>query len=455
MRHVLILAGLFFSALSINAQVTNSGNMKLFSGARIAFFGDVTNNGTLVDSGLVVTMAGVNPQTVGGSTTTTFNNLTINNTHVTGVTLNQNLNVRGALTLTDGYVNTAPAAILTLTNTATTTGASNASFVSGPMKKTGNTAFVFPVGKNLVHAPFAISAPALITDQFMGEYFKVSPNPLYSVASKEVTLDHVSTCEYWMINQTAGSSVVTVNLSWDTRSCGINFIPDLRIARWDGTQWKNQGNGGTTGTISAGTVVSFSALTNFGPFTLGSISGSNPLPIELTAFEGDCSGSDVVLTWTTASEINNDYFVLERSRDGEHWQVLTAVNGAGNSSAKIHYAYTDPNPLQEKTLYYRILQTDYDGTSKSVGTVSLANCKGVLENTLEVYPNPSNGKFYTQFSGDSDDIQSLQVFNLYGESIAFESDKSVLVDLTGQAAGIYLLVLNLGDEIITQKLIVE
>src|SRR3989344_3689005 len=220
------------------------------------FFGNVTNNGTLTDSGTVVTFFSPSAQTIDGSSVTTFNNLTLNNASVSGITLGQAMNVRGILVFTDGYLVTTATNILGLTGTASVSGASNNSFVSGPAFKTGDQPFVFPVGKNVVYAPIAISAPVLTTDVFTAECFQTDPDALYSVISLEAGLDHVSQCEYWMLDRTTGSSDVTVELSWDTRSCGVTNMADLRVARWDGTQWTNKGNGGTTGTLAAGTVVS-------------------------------------------------------------------------------------------------------------------------------------------------------------------------------------------------------
>jgi hypothetical protein len=266
----IIACFLTVAALNGTAQLTNTGNLKLAPGAEVTIFGNVTNNGTMTDSGTIVTLAGTAPQLVDGSAVTLFNNLRLNN--ATGITLGQAMRVRGTLTFTAGKLTTTATNLLVLENNAVATGASNTSFVNGPVAKTGSQAFVFPTGKNSFYAPIAIGAPALATDRFTAEYFQASPNALYNVNSKELVLDHVSQCEYWMLDRTAGSSNVAVTLSWDTRSCGVSNLADLRVARWDGTQWTDKGNGGTTGNTTAGTVVSGAAVNGFGPFTLASTS---------------------------------------------------------------------------------------------------------------------------------------------------------------------------------------
>jgi len=98
----------------------------------------------------------------------------------------------------------------------------------------------------------------------------------------------------------------------------------------------------------------------------------NPLPITLSDFTGELLNNEshvsVKLNWTTASEKDNDYFTIWRSFDGENWEGISNLFGAGNSNHEIKYEYTDRNiRLQQtshKTIYYRLSQTDYDGTKE-------------------------------------------------------------------------------------------
>lgn len=437
-------------SLTVEAQFANNGAIRLFPGTSVTFFGDLTNNGTWTDFGTVVTLAGSSPQTIGGTSVTTFNNLTVNNTGATGVTLAQDVNVSGALVLVDGYVNTTAANIMGLNNNATTAGASNNSFVSGPVSKTGNQAIVFPVGKNTVYAPIAIAAPGLSTDIFTAEYFQVSPNPSYSVNSKEVTLDHVSQCEYWILDRTNGTSNVTVNLSWDVRSCDVTNLSDLRVARWDGTQWTDNGNGGTTGTTTAGTVVSSAPVTAFSPFTLASISPNNPLPVGLVDFTVECEGNAPVLRWSTASEVHNDFFTIESSSDAKDWTTTANIDGAGNSTVLINYAYTDVSNPGRNT-YYRLKQTDMDGTFADQGIRYLASCaESSLENGITVYPNPSENGGIT--IATEEEILAVSVVNSEGKRIAVDIN---LVDkwlhFTNVPEGIYFIEITTPTKIINQK----
>ncbi|AEA42545.1 T9SS type A sorting domain-containing protein [Fluviicola taffensis] len=452
MKKIIIIGFVFFAgSAEIRAQLTNSGNIRTFVGANVTIYGDMTNNGAIADSGTLVTLAGSSLQTVSGSVVTTLNNLRLNNTDATGITLAQALNVRGTLTFSDGYLNTTTANILTMTNTSSVASVSNTSFVSGPMVKTGNTAFVFPVGKNVVYAPIAITAPAAGTDQFKAEYFQISANPLYNTSSVEPSLHHVSDCEYWMLDRVTGSSNVSVTLSWDTRSCGITTLSDLRVARWDGTQWTDKGNGGTTGTTTAGTVISSAAVTGFGPFTLASITATNPLPVELLTFAAHCEDEQAVLRWSTESEFQNDFFTIESSFDATDWNTIATVAGTGTTTMLTNYTWTDhSNPRKE--MYYRLSQTDYDGETTIHDIVYFKSCS-LPENSVSIYPNPAKSivNILTEES-----VSAITVMNSEGKKINTPIDvKYKQIDFSEIPNGVYLIQITTKSGVFNKNVVIS
>src|SRR5262249_37584395 len=104
----------------------------------------------------------------------------------------------------------------------------------------------------------------------------------------------------------------------------------------------------------------------------GAVGGpSTPLPVELTEFHVYASGETNQVQWTTATEINNHYFTLERSTTLADFHSIVTVEGAGNSSIARNYAWTDDAPAAG-TSYYRLVQTDFDGTEKIFGPVSVS-----------------------------------------------------------------------------------
>src|SRR5207248_2165651 len=134
-----------------------------------------------------------------------------------------------------------------------------------------------------------------------------------------------SRCEYWTMNKVQGPGQIYVTLSWDANSCGINDPSSIIVAHWSGGMWKDEGQGTITGSSTSGTVLSGNSIGNFTPpFTLGSRTGANPLPITLTSFEVKCGltpgpspkEKGAQLRWSTASEVNSDYFSVQRSEDG-------------------------------------------------------------------------------------------------------------------------------------------
>jgi len=300
-----------------------------------------------------------------------FNNLIIDKPG-SGVSLNAPLAVRGALTLTNGVLSTTATELLTLRAGSSVVGGSNGSHVNGPMEKIGNTNFTFPVGKGGQYRPCGVSSiSGSITDAFRAEYFPLTAATWGTTG--DPSLHHISTCEYWTIDRSVGTPSAVISLTWNTpASCGVTALPDLRVARWDDTAlpapgtWRDRGNGGATGTVITGTIPTAAVQSAFNAtttaWTLGSISVANPLPIRLLRFTAQPAGNMVQLDWATATETNNAYFTVERSKDGITFSDVVEVPGAINSNTLNEYQSWDDQPLSGLS-YYRLRQTDLDGTS--------------------------------------------------------------------------------------------
>ncbi|MFM7729332.1 MAG: hypothetical protein ACKO7B_21715, partial [Flavobacteriales bacterium] len=112
------------------------------------------------------------------------------------------------------------------------------------------------------------------------------------------------------------------------------------------------------------------------------------LPVELIRFEAKTFGQSVRLEWTTASETNNDYFVIERSTDGADYLAIGSVNGNGTTSAVSEYEFVDPK-VPYGLLYYRLRQVDADGKTASHPPVVVRVEKRDM--TILIHPNPSKG----------------------------------------------------------------
>lgn len=139
------------------------------------------------------------------------------------------------------------------------------------------------------------------------------------------------------------------------------------------------------------------------------------LPIELSSFEATEEDCNVILDWSTASEENNDYFQVERSKDGETFEVIATINGAGTSLETINYTYTDTKASAIN--YYRLKQVDLDGTTTTTKTINLrSSCfnEGTAFTMTDVYPNPVtsgpvNINFYTELDVNDAEIMVTDV----------------------------------------------
>lgn len=112
------------------------------------------------------------------------------------------------------------------------------------------------------------------------------------------------------------------------------------------------------------------------------------LPVELVDLDAKVHKDEVLIEWTTLSEISNDYFTVERSRDGINFEIIGELDGAGTNTSAQQYSWTDESPLIGNS-YYRLSQTDFDGTVVQFEVRSV-NCKF---DKVSIYPNPIKGNF--------------------------------------------------------------
>lgn len=113
----------------------------------------------------------------------------------------------------------------------------------------------------------------------------------------------------------------------------------------------------------------------------------SPLPIELLTFQASPEADKVLLEWATAAEVNNDFFTIERSSDGELWQELLFHQGSGNTSSRTEYEIEDDQPLQGIS-YYRLKQTDFDGSFEYFPMVAVEMPSMGDSQELILFPNP-------------------------------------------------------------------
>lgn len=369
------------------------------------------------------------------------------------INLHSDVEIRTEVLLLRGKIRTGSHAVVYLRSSLSRAG-NPESFIEGTALKIGNEAFLFPVGRDTVYAPVEISAPQHNSDAFAVTYYRGDPGADgYDTGEQDGTMSRISTCEYWLIDRVEGQSAVTVSLSYENaRSCGTSEPGYLQVAHWDGEKWENKGGTNLDGDSNQGTITSSGPVSDFSPFTLASLSKINPLPIELSSFQvNKTSSHEAELTWQTQSERNNARFGIERSTDAVHFYEIGNVAGAGTSHSTLKYNFTDSSP-DRGINYYRLTQTDFDGTKTVFEVRSLKFDQPLV---LSVFPNPGTGRFTVQKSTD----HSVEIFlkDAQGKTHWHGSLSEMyrVIDVTYLPGGIYFLEVHDNEDVQTLKVIIH
>lgn len=443
---------------------TTFNNLTIGAGANltlnksISITKNLVNDGVFNGLGRTVAFTGSSASVISGATgNITFGELEQNKTSTT-TTLSIPVSIVDSLYLNNGIILTDNTNLLILNNDAKSSSGNTNSFVDGPMKKIGNDAFVFPLGDGVKWARLGISAPSAITDAFTAQYYDTNYVDTTTMAlAPAPVLNNVSRNEYWTCNRTNGSSNVTVQLFWENAiESGItDYTSDLVVAHWNGSAWENAGQSDIT-TSNPGNVTS-NTVTSFSPFTFGSLSaGVNSLPIELLSFEATLKENNVELFWETTTEINNEFFEIEKSTDATNFETIKRVNGAGNSNINLTYKTIDENPYKGIS-YYRLKQVDFDGKQSYSSIVSVNYSPNVLDFT--VYPNPNDGEVINiNYSNDSPFYQVIitdtKGYEVYSTKTIKNNDLKIIPN-EKLKPGLYFITLISEKNKVSQKLIIK
>ena len=204
----------------------------------------------------------------------------------------------------------------------------------------------------------------------------------------------------------ANGSSVNLTASW----------PQTGNYTWTGTA-------GTTRTVSVtppnNATTNYTVRDAFGCITDNfSVTTSPTLPVSLLTYEAKLFNKKVNITWSTATETNNDHFTIERSANGSDFNSIGIVNGAGNSSDSRSYLFTDVSPLSG-TSYYRLSQTNFDARTEYLGVKRIENTslKGFDVKTLSGYSD----KLVLQINTSANGQYHLSVMDMTGRRLKDET----------------------------------
>ncbi len=180
-------------------------------------------------------------------------------------------------------------------------------------------------------------------------------------------------------------------------------------------------------------------------------------PIELLRYTGKVTESGNLLQWTTATEIDNDYFTLERATDGNNFKTIATIKGAGDSYTEQSYDFLDDNAPNSLS-YYRLTQTDFNGQQHSYGVVSLQRQARGFE-VLNYGPMPVKEAVTLTYNSDNAATVAIKLYGVSGQllyhntTVATAGVNTLTIDMNNFSKGMYVLSLNDGTKVCTQKLV--
>ncbi len=386
--------------------------------------------------------------------------------------LQGDLTITKSLDLSRGIIETNDNAMLIIEDGAQIIGASEKSYVQGPMKKinlNGTDPFVFPLGHNGKYAPMAIqdASGRGAGGEYTAKYLNCPPPWGGELA---VNLTQISDEDHWVLERTPGKDV-NVILHWsDAEAQGIQDLSTLAVAMYnpDAIQypgfpagWTSIGNGGTTGGVGNGVSGSIMNIGTCPPpwgiehFSIGSTSNSNALPVEMESFSAKLVGETVDVKWRTINEANADYFIVEKSYDGASFFEIDRVGDQDQTSTFGTYGVTDIKP-QFGSNYYRIVQVDFDGMS-AFTDVKIVDYTPVSD--IISFPNPTN-EYVTITGNIASKAEFIDVMNSNG-SVLFTKEiqskdqliEMSLSELNIKISGIYFIKISSGGRAETVRIV--
>ena len=412
------------------AQLTVKGDVLVNSGTTftnagtIDLSGDLTNNssGPLFTpvAGQVI-MNGM-AQSIGGAAQTRFDGLDL---QCTTLTLLQDVSVGGDYVSPAGVLQLKNADVLLNGQLLSTTNASPAAITringmlvseTAPPADPGRfgwaigthapASYTIPFGNDLSndYLPVTMDITAASADPLFFISFATYPTdpfaapnnrPLPTGLSALTTLGGSENAQnvvdrFWLISTGETDLLPTATLQFTYResewNTGTNTIaePTLQAQCFNGSVWSSPS--GTANTLANSVTTS---VTNAFDQVWALVQSSTPLPVELLYFTAAPDGREVLCSWATATEQDNDYFTVERSSDGELFEDIGEVDGAGTSHSTLQYAFTDHAPLRGLS-YYRLRQTDLDGSDVLSAIVPVWMGDGPGDVPLVLWPNPAH-----------------------------------------------------------------
>lgn len=456
-----------FTTSNATSVLNTNGNYIRLAGNLVNASGDNTYTGTGTTGTLEFN--GTGTQTYNqGSSQLNLNFVKMNHTG-SGLTLQTSMFIKpaGTLNLTSGKIitnafevnvaNTAPASVST---------GNTSSYVQGNLRRavTSLGSYDFPVGdavKIFQRANIEFTAATSIGNLLA----RFDPWP---AAAGYPPIQGGTECgtTYSLDAEDNGYWTITANANSGTGTYTTTLYPTNATNTATATAWTvmKQPTLAATGWLldgvcsaaSTASSVVRTGMTGFSVFGVAQSTG--PLPVELLSFDAEYNGESVDVTWTTASEINNDYFTVERSRDAANFNSIGTVpsqSANGNSTVHLSY-YLNDREVETGVYYYRLKQTDFNGTYKNSDVVSVT----IDENgVFSIKPNPTAAITDIIYTCSGSENAIIKVFDNRGrlavsKNILCNKGQNVTtIDLSEQPDGVFFVTLIANGKVYKTKLV--
>jgi hypothetical protein len=305
-----------------------------------------------------------------------------------------------------------------------------------------------------------------VDDSFTGNF---SSGQAFAIASTSGTVNY--TAQFYLDNPPNSNSKPNVGRYWDISATGDSkirlyyplsarstFTGSPTIFHYNGTSWEVIPTNPEQLEGTSYFVESTNPISSWSNFTVGD--SNDPLPVELIAFFAQITENKVLLSWQTATEVNNYGFEVERKTDlVDNWENIGFVDGHGNSNSVKDYSFVDDNPLGSE-LSYRLKQIDTDGSFEYSEIVTVTSELPLEYKLSQNYPNPFNPSTVIEFAIPTSGNVSLKVFNSLGEEVAelvnskmIAGYHSVNFNATNLSSGIYFYRISASSYTKTNKML--
>lgn len=376
----------------------------------ITIAGNWISDITFIPRSGTVTFNGSSDQTINTNGGETYNNLTINNSGG-NINLASGVDTNGTLTMTQGNVNL-DIHDLTINAGANIAGGGISTYIIadgvGVLRHAVtalSTTYTFPIGDSDEYAPFSFTL-----NQGTLSSSSVTIN-LRDTKHTNILEDNYIT-RYWSLNNEGITGTLDYDVAYNYQQGDVVGLESLLKAR----KFSASGDAIGGSVSAASNLLTFAGHSSFSDHT--GESEPSLLPVDLLKFEALLSEEGIELSWSTASELNNDFFELERSTDGINYEIIAKVEGSGTSNEIKDYYHLDTAPYYGVS-YYRLVQVDYDGQYEMFNPISVNNEQFRSGLELTLFPNPTNeSNINIQLAtGDENSPIQLKIFDVMGHLI--------------------------------------